>query len=96
MNTSTAHKFLPTLEEYLTTSSGKSGWLCEFFNNAPGSDYPAPDAKPVAEFVLNDTRVKLNDFLPAGLGETWTIRLKGSLKLDYEGTFEFGLTVAGK
>jgi beta-glucosidase len=50
----------------------------------------------VAEFVLNDTRVKLNDFLPTGLTETWTIKLTGKLKVDYSGSFEFGLTVAGK
>jgi beta-glucosidase len=47
-------------------------------------------------FVLHDTRVKLNDFLPAGLTSEWTIKLRGSLTIDATGAFEFGLTVAGK
>ncbi|KAF8589753.1 glycoside hydrolase family 3 protein [Ramaria rubella] len=88
-----AHKFLPTLEESLTTPSGKSGWLCAFYNHDAKGE---PLEKSVAEFVLNDTRVKLNDFLPAGLTETWTIKLNGKLKVDSTGLFEFGLTVAGR
>lgn len=88
-----AHKFLPTLEENLQTSCGKPGWTCTFYNNDTNGN---PLNKPIGEFVLNDTRVKLNDFLPAGLRETWTIKLKGKLTLDYTGNFEFGLTVAGK
>lgn len=88
-----AHKFLPTLEDYLTTSSGQLGWTCSFYNhdaegNAVGSS--------VADFVLQDTRVKLNDFLPAGLTPTWTIKLKGLLTVQKTAQYELGLTVAGR
>ena len=88
-----AHKFLPTLEDCLTTSSGKPGWVCVFYNH---DAYGNPLQNSAAEFILNDTRVKLNDFLPAGLTETWTIKLSGRLKVDDAGPFEFGLTVAGE
>jgi beta-glucosidase len=45
---------------------------------------------------LNDTRIKLNDFLPAGLTKEWTIKLNGILHVDSSGPFEFGLTVSGR
>lgn len=50
---------------------------------------------PVQQFVLNDTRVKLNDFLPEGLTPTWSIELEGKLTIDKNCLFELGLTVAG-
>lgn len=50
---------------------------------------------PVQQFVLNDTRVKLNDFLPEGLTPTWSIKLEGKLTIDKNCLFELGLTVAG-
>lgn len=88
----TAHRYLPTLESLLTSPSGKAGWLCSFYNvdskgNATG--------KSVAEFELNDTRVKLNDFIPEGLGAEWSLKLRGILKVDKTMPFELGLTVAG-
>ena len=88
-----AHKFLPTLENFLTTPSGEAGWQCSFFNNdAEGS----PIGKSIADFVLKDTRVKLNDFLPAGLTPTWTIKLTGRLTVEKTAEYELGLTVAGR
>jgi beta-glucosidase len=89
-----AHKFLPTLENSLKTPDGESGWLCIFYNHAPGTMDPLPE--PVASFVLRDTRVKLNDFLPPGLTDTWTIKLVGSLTVDTSGPFELGVAVAGR
>jgi beta-glucosidase len=50
----------------------------------------------VAEFVLQDTRVKLNDFLPSGLTPTWTIKLCGKLTVEKTAAYELGLTVAGR
>ena len=50
----------------------------------------------VADFVLKDTRVKLNDFLPAGLTSTWTIKLVGKLTVEKTALYELGLTVAGR
>lgn len=44
---------------------------------------------------MEDTRVKLNDFIPKGLGEEWGIKLKGYLTVEYDMLFEFGLAVAG-
>lgn len=89
-----AHKFLPTLENSLTTPDGKPGWLCTFYNNASGTLDPLPD--PIASFVIQDTRVKLNDFLPPGLNEEWTIKLTGKLAVHTSGPFEFGLAVSGR
>jgi beta-glucosidase len=55
-----------------------------------------PLPEPVASFVLRDTRVKLNDFLPPGLTNTWTIKLVGNLNVDTSGPFELGVAVAGR
>jgi beta-glucosidase len=52
-------------------------------------------ANHVADFVLQDTRVKLNDFLPKGLGATWTIKLRGKMEVPRSALWEMGLTVSG-
>ena len=88
-----AHKFLPTLENFLTTYSGEPGWDCSFYNH---DALEAPIGAAVASFVLKDTRVKLNDFLPAGLTSTWTIKLTGKLTVEKTAVYELGLTVAGR
>jgi len=87
-----AHKYLPTLENFLKTPNDQPGWLCTFFNNDKDGDI----SKPVQSFVLNDTRIKLNDFLPEGLTENWSIKLQGRLTMPTTGIYELGLTVAGK
>ncbi|RXW21014.1 hypothetical protein EST38_g4842 [Candolleomyces aberdarensis] len=87
-----AHKYLPTLESQLTTPSGEKGWVCTFYAH---DDAGNPTIE-LESFILHDTRVKLNDFLPAGLTPEWTIKLRGTLTLDATGSFEFGLTVAGR
>lgn len=86
-----ADRYLPTLESRLKTESGERGWLCTFFN----LDERGEPTIKVADFVLNDTRVKLNDFLPKGLGEDWIIKLKGIMTAEKDMPFEFGLAVAG-
>ncbi|KAG8948268.1 hypothetical protein FRC04_009906 [Tulasnella sp. 424] len=88
-----AHKYLPTLETQLTTSSGKPGWTATFFSNDASGQ---PTGEPLGEYVLNDTRVKLNDFIPAGLTPTWTMKLSGNLHVESDGPFELGLTVSGR
>ncbi|KAI0668559.1 glycoside hydrolase family 3 protein [Trametes maxima] len=88
-----AYKYTPTLEAYLKTPTGQPGWACTFYNN---DEHGNPVGEPVAEYVLQDTRVKLNDFLPAGLTETWTIKLRGDLTVDKSAEYELGLTVAGR
>ncbi|KAF6764920.1 beta-glucosidase [Ephemerocybe angulata] len=87
-----AHKYLPTLESKLTTPDGKPGWRCTFYAHNEANE-PTVELE---SFVLNDTRVKLNDFLPSGLTEEWTIKLNGTLKVEESGPFELGLTVAGR
>lgn len=88
-----AHKFLPTLENLLTTPSGEPGWKCSFYVH---DDNREPTGDSVGDFVLRDTRVKLNDFLPPGLTPSWTIKLEGNLTVDKSGEYELGLTVAGR
>ncbi|KAF7308931.1 Beta-glucosidase [Mycena kentingensis (nom. inval.)] len=88
-----AHKYLPSLERYLTTSDGQPGWLCTFYNH---DENDKPLSEPLAELVVNDTRVKLVDFLPAGLTDTWSITLTGRLTVPKSAPFELGLTVAGR
>ncbi|ELU44737.1 glycosyl hydrolase, putative [Rhizoctonia solani AG-1 IA] len=75
-----------------TTPDGEAGWEARFYTH----DENQQPKDEVAKFVLNDTRVKLNDFLPEGLTSSWTIKLKGTLKVDKTAPFEFGLTVAGR
>ncbi|KAF8652748.1 hypothetical protein AX16_004245 [Volvariella volvacea WC 439] len=87
-----AHKYLPTLENNLVTPSGEPGWLCTFYTH----DEAGNPLNPVKDFVLRDTRIKLNDFLPIGLTPTWTIKLQGKLTVDKTALFELGLTVAGR
>ena len=77
----------------MKTPSGEPGWSCAFYNHDKNGN-PMGDA--VKEYVLQDTRVKLNDFLPEGLGETWTIKLRGTLAMDKTAEYDFGLTVAGR
>ncbi|KAI0693903.1 putative beta-glucosidase from glycoside hydrolase family GH3 [Cytidiella melzeri] len=88
-----AHKYTPTLESYLTTADGKPGWTCSFYSHDENGN---PTGDSVADFVLQDTRVKLNDFLPEGLTSTWTIKLNGKLQFDKTAEYELGLTVAGR
>ncbi|KAJ3929581.1 MAG: glycoside hydrolase family 3 protein [Lentinula lateritia] len=87
-----AHKYLPTLENHLETPNGEPGWLATFYSHTEDGEL----TPPVAEFVLNDTRVKLNDFIPAGLSENWTLKMTGRLSVDITAPFELGLTVAGR
>ena len=86
-----AHKFLPTIESLLKTRDGKPGWLCTFFNVNEHEEL----TNSVAEFHLKDTRIKLSDFLPEGLGTVWGLKLSGLLCVDKDMLFELGLTVAG-
>ncbi|PSR75116.1 hypothetical protein PHLCEN_2v9301 [Hermanssonia centrifuga] len=88
-----AYKFLPTLENLLKTPAGEPGWACSFYNHDENGN---PIGSPVAEFVLQDTRIKLNDFLPAGLTPTWTIKLNGTLVVEKTAQYELGLTVSGR
>ncbi|KAM5535560.1 hypothetical protein V8D89_010727 [Ganoderma adspersum] len=88
-----AHKYTPTLEAYLKTPSGEPGWSCAFYNHDENGN---PVGDLVKEYVLQDTRIKLNDFLPEGLGDTWIIKLRGILTMDKTAEYDFGLTVAGR
>jgi len=88
---STAHKYLPTLESKLTSPDGKPGWSCTFYKHDAEGNLDGS----VGTFSLNDTRVKLNDFLPSGLTKTWSIKLEGKLVVGTTGPFELGLTVSG-
>ncbi|TBU29076.1 putative beta-glucosidase from glycoside hydrolase family GH3 [Dichomitus squalens] len=88
-----AHKFTPTLEAYLQTPSGEPGWSCTFYNH---DKHGSPTGDPVMGYVLQDTRVKLNDFLPSGLTESWTIKLRGKITMDKTADYDLGLTVAGR
>ena len=88
-----AYKYTPTLETFLKTPSGEPGWLCSFYqHDAEGNAV----GDSVQDFVLQDTRVKLNDFLPIGLTPTWTIKLRGTLTFDKTAEYQLGLTVAGR
>lgn len=87
-----AHKYLPTLENSLVTKSGEPGWLIDFLAH----DEKGNPTISVEKTVLHDTRVKLNDFLPKGLGEEWSLTCTGCFTADANGPFEWGLTVAGR
>ncbi|KAG8855732.1 hypothetical protein FRB91_001846 [Serendipita sp. 411] len=87
-----AHRYLPTLENSFKTASGEPGWLIEFFAH----DSKGDPTILVDTIVLDDTRVKLNDFLPEGLTEEWSLKCTGLFTPESSGPFEFGLTVAGR
>ncbi|KAG8835364.1 hypothetical protein FRC17_003847 [Serendipita sp. 399] len=87
-----AHRYLPTLENSFKTASGEPGWLIEFFAH----DSKGNPTILVETTTLHDTRVKLNDFLPKGLTEEWSLKCTGFFTPESTGPFEFGLTVAGR
>lgn len=74
------------------TLDGKPGWSCTFYNQ----DDQGNPTEEKGTYVLQDTRIKLNDFLPAGLTKTWTLKLRGMLTMEKSATYELGLTVAGE
>ncbi|THH06674.1 hypothetical protein EW145_g3920 [Phellinidium pouzarii] len=76
----------------IETPNGEDGWLCTFYQ----VDDQKHLTEPVAEYVLNDSRVRINDFLPKGLGEEWGMKVKGLLTVDKDMPFELGLAVAGR
>lgn len=76
----------------LTAPSGEPGWEAVFYDH----DENEQPRNPKAKYVMADTRVKVTDFVPPGLGSTWTIKLNGTLNPDITGPFEFGLTVSGR
>ena len=81
------------MESQLTAPNGQPGWECKFYNH---DDKGEALSDVIAEYVLQDTRVKLNDFLPEGLTPTWTIKLNGKLNVPKTAEYELGLTVAGR
>ncbi|KDR81345.1 hypothetical protein GALMADRAFT_221203 [Galerina marginata CBS 339.88] len=89
---STINYHVGCYESNLKTPRGDDGWLCTFFAH----DEHGEISHPVQQFILNDTKVKLNDFLPKGLSESWSIKLEGKLMVDKTCLFEIGLTVAGR
>jgi beta-glucosidase len=97
----TAHNFTPSLEDNLTAPDGTPGWLVTFHKHTPDRFTPFSPAlelaaTEVARFNLRDTRMKLNDFVPAGLGDEWTAYLSATLVVEETGRFELGLAVAGR
>ncbi|KAF7308387.1 Beta-glucosidase [Mycena chlorophos] len=86
-------KYLPTVENNLTTPSGEPGWLCTFYNHDE-NDKPLPE--PLTSVVVNDARIKLTDFVPPGLAPKWSVKLTGKLTVKKTAPFELGLTVAGR
>ena len=76
----------------MTTLSGESGWEATFYDH---DDNRNPRNK-ISSFVLNDTRVKLNDFQAEGLTKTWTMKLSGYFHPDETGIWDLGLIVCGK
>jgi beta-glucosidase len=89
-----AHKYTPTIEKLIRTHDGQPGWTCTFYGYDAETEERLPE--PVASFVLTDTRVKVNDFVPAGLGSTWGFELRAKMTPDTTGPCELGLTVAGR
>ncbi|KZT58969.1 glycoside hydrolase family 3 protein [Calocera cornea HHB12733] len=86
-----AHRFLPTVEDKLTDPNGEPGWRCTFFNY----DESGKPTLELTNYTIQDTRVRLNDFLPKELKETYFIKLEGTFKADKTAPFEFGMAVAG-
>lgn len=96
-----AHKFLPSLEPFITSPTGASGWLITFHTHPPTALTPfaPPEALAATEsgrYELRDTRMKLNDFTPPGIGTEWTAYMRATLGPDESGRFELGLAVAGR
>jgi len=86
-----ADRYLPTLESLIKTDEGKPGWTCTFYAFTDEGS-----TKDIASYDLTETKVKVNDFIPKGLGEEWGIRLRGHITVERDMPFEFGLAVAGR
>lgn len=88
-----AHKFLPTLEDYITTVDGQKGWTITFYSHDADGN---PVKDPISSFTVYETKIRLNDFLPEGITPTWSITLRGVFTPVRTGPFELGMAVSGK
>ncbi|KAM0751563.1 glycoside hydrolase family 3 protein [Meredithblackwellia eburnea MCA 4105] len=83
------HRYLPMLDGWIKTASGKPGWNAKFFNGSFDSD-------PVSEYDLLSTRMRINDEKPKGVDEFFYAILEGYVVADSSGEFELGLSLVGR
>ncbi|KAF4982620.1 hypothetical protein FZEAL_1798 [Fusarium zealandicum] len=85
------HKLLPLLGDQTKGPDGKAGMSWKVYNEAPGK----ASRKPVDELWLTKTEMHLVDFNNPDVGDLWYADLEGTLEVDEDATYEFGLIVSG-
>ncbi|KIJ67697.1 glycoside hydrolase family 3 protein [Hydnomerulius pinastri MD-312] len=87
-----AHRFLPTMGNYMKTRDGKPGWRCTFYT----LDSHGNLDQAVADYILNNTELALTSFKPRSLPSTWSAQVEGLLTVDETALYEIGLMVSGR
>ncbi|KAL4962722.1 beta-glucosidase H [Aspergillus stella-maris] len=87
------HKLLPLLGAQMQphSSNGKPGMTWKVYNEPPGAEL----RRPVEELWLTGTNIDLNDYKHPASHDLWYADLEGTLIVDEDGTYEFGLAVCG-
>ncbi|KAJ3505186.1 hypothetical protein NMY22_g17672 [Coprinellus aureogranulatus] len=86
---------LPTLENELYTADGRKGWIGTWYSHT-SDDSMEPVGQPIADRYIDETRMFISTSTPPGITKRWTMKVKGSFKVEKDTKFEFGLTAAGR
>ena len=87
---------MPSLDYEMFTAAGERGWIGSWHKHT-SDDSLIPVDEVLEERLIDETRIFICTSFPAGITKRWTMKLRGQLKpRDYDCTFEFGLTVAGR
>ncbi|KAJ4325801.1 beta-glucosidase [Fusarium piperis] len=85
------HKLLPLLGDQTKGPDGKSGMSWKVYNQPPS----ASAREPVEELWLTKSEMHLVDFYNDKVEDLWYADLEGTLQIEEDATYEFGLIVSG-
>ncbi|KAL4790899.1 beta-glucosidase J [Aspergillus venezuelensis] len=87
------HKLFPLLGAQMQTRpvNGKPGMIWKVYNEPPGTG----SRKAIEELWLTNTNIDLNDYKHPASQALWYADLEGTLIVDEDGKYEFGLAVCG-
>ncbi|KAL2831405.1 glycoside hydrolase superfamily [Aspergillus cavernicola] len=85
------HKMLPLIGSQMLPRDGKAGMSWKVYNEAPGT----ASRRPVDELWLTNTEIYLADYTNPRIGDLWYADLEGTLVVEEDGLYDFGLVVCG-